>query len=179
MLASLLFAGCNGPQSSMRTCTWLAGGGQVSKVGRISTLLVAFMPRTTSERRISIAGSPCTLTTAPGRGGKFEAARSNFGDSGSAGLIKGAGLCGFYHSVGQRKTRNSGGRFFTTPELLLLLTGGCSSSLFRRVFLWFPLLGRRKLSSQSETVRGTEPNSLLMCIGTDASNWTHSLTFQM
>lgn len=76
----------------------------------LAGLLVAFIPRTTSERRISVVVSPCTLTADPGRGGKLEAARSNFGDSGAAAFIKGAGLV------------------------------GCSSSLFRRVFLWLPLL---------------------------------------
>ena len=57
------------------------------------TLLVTFMPRTTSERRISGVVSPRVLTTDPGKGGKLEAARSNFGGGGTLASIKGIGRC--------------------------------------------------------------------------------------
>lgn len=73
----------------------LQGGLQVTKLSGISTLWVAFIPRTTSERRISIVVSPGTLPTHPGKGGKLEAARSNFGGSGSVAFINERGLCEF------------------------------------------------------------------------------------
>lgn len=65
------------------------------------TLLITFRPRTTSERRISGAVSPRVLTTDPGKGGKLEAARSNFGGGGTFASIKGTGRCNFYFSKSQ------------------------------------------------------------------------------
>lgn len=45
----------------------------------LMVLVGTFNPRTTSERRTSMAVSPWVLTTEPGRGGKLDVARSNFG----------------------------------------------------------------------------------------------------
>ena len=44
--------------------------------------LSLFKPRTTSDMRFSSTGSPCVLTTQPGRGGKLLAAKSNLGGDG-------------------------------------------------------------------------------------------------
>lgn len=41
--------------------------------------LSLYKPRTTSDIRFSSTGSPCVLTTQPGRGGKLVAAKSNLG----------------------------------------------------------------------------------------------------
>lgn len=41
--------------------------------------LSRYKPRTTSDIRFSSTGSPCVLTTQPGRGGKLVAAKSNLG----------------------------------------------------------------------------------------------------
>lgn len=86
------------PSLQFRTCTCSRVEHKSPNRAGFLTLFVAFIPRTTSERRISVVVSPCTLTTDPGRGGKLVAARSNFGDSGAAAFIKGAGLCGVHHS---------------------------------------------------------------------------------
>lgn len=80
---------------------WLICGEQGTKADKISTLLVTFIPRTISERRISVVVSPFTLTTDPGKGGKLEVARSNLGAGGSLAFIVGTGLCRFYHSIMQ------------------------------------------------------------------------------
>lgn len=63
---------------------------------QIFTLLGTLRPRTTSERRISGVVSPGTLTTAPGKGGKLEAARSKFGGGATFASIRGIGFCNFY-----------------------------------------------------------------------------------
>lgn len=65
------------------------------------TLLVTLRPRTTSERRVSGIVSSCTLTTHPGKGGKLEAARSNFGRGGTLASIRWTGLCNLYFSKSQ------------------------------------------------------------------------------
>lgn len=60
-------------------------------------MVVTFRPRTTSERRTSVAVvlSSCMLTTdPPGNGGKLDAARSNLGAGGLA-SIAGPDLCFF------------------------------------------------------------------------------------
>lgn len=46
------------------------------------SVLSRYKPRTTSDIRFSSTGSPCVLTTQPGRGGKLDAAKSNFGGDG-------------------------------------------------------------------------------------------------
>lgn len=63
----------------------------VSLTSWLTDLLVTFRPRTTSERRISGVVSPRLLNTDPGKGGKLEAARSNFGGGGTTGT--GLGEC--------------------------------------------------------------------------------------
>lgn len=168
----LCWQAAKGPSLQFRTCNCSRVAHKSPKRVGFLTLLVAFIPRTTSERRISVVVSPCTLTADPGRGGKLEAARSNFGDSGAAAFIKGAGLCGVHHSRMRSEQVRCEGRFFPTPEPPQLkstsLTVGCSSSLFRRVFLWLPLLWQGQLL-QRETVHITQQNT---------SNWADSLTFQ-
>lgn len=51
-----------------------------------------YNPRTTSDIRFSSTGSPCVLTTQPGRGGKLVAAKSNLGGE-TFTSAKGTGLC--------------------------------------------------------------------------------------
>lgn len=65
---------------------------RVSFTSWLTDLLVTFRPRTTSERRISGTVSPGVVTTDPGKGGKLEAAKSNFGGAGALVSIKGTGL---------------------------------------------------------------------------------------
>lgn len=138
---------------------------QGTKEGKISTLLVTFRPRTTSERRISGVVSPCILTTDPGKGGKLEAARSNFGEGGSLAFITGTGLCKFHHSWSQtlceachKNDTNWQLLDKEIPSHLLaavrrrklvkrvnLLTVVCSSSLFLLMLLWLTLLQWRQI----------------------------------
>lgn len=82
----------------MRIWMFLTVNEQSTEEVGVSTLLVTFRPRTTSERRISGVVSPCILITEPGKGGKLEASRSNLGEGGSLAFIKGTGLCKFDHS---------------------------------------------------------------------------------
>lgn len=52
---------------------------QTLQSNKVLLTLSRYKPRTTSAIRFSSTGSPCVLTTHPGSGGKFDAAKSNLG----------------------------------------------------------------------------------------------------